>query len=56
MGTAVTLKGPRAMERFHAPTQVWRADPGGRQVAPDLPAGGGVLVRLKEQTDKLSAH
>lgn len=43
--TTVTLNGPGPMETFHAPTQVWRAEPGGKRVTLNLPAGGGVLVR-----------
>jgi hypothetical protein len=43
-----TVTGPGAMEVFQASAQVWRAHPGGKQIRLDLPAGGGVLVRLKK--------
>ncbi|HNY25849.1 MAG TPA: hypothetical protein PKH31_00565, partial [Candidatus Sumerlaeota bacterium] len=43
----VTLNGPAAMETFQIPTRTWRAEPGGKQIKLNLPAGGGALVRLK---------
>lgn len=43
----VTLNGPAAMETFQIPTRTWRAEPGGKQIKLNLPAGGGVLVRVK---------
>lgn len=45
---SVMLNGPRVMETFHAPTRVWRAHPGDKRIKLNLPAGGGVLVRLKK--------
>jgi hypothetical protein len=45
---AVKLSGPRGMELFHAPTQVWREPSNGTQIQFDLPPGGGVLVRAAE--------
>ena len=46
---SVRLNGPRVMETFHAPTQGWRAEPGGKRVVLDLAAGGGALVRLRTE-------
>ncbi len=42
-----TLKGPGAMDIFHAPTRKWTRSATGSRAKLEMPPGGGVLIRLK---------